>query len=928
MSAFKPKKVLNEKSPKAIQPENIKLKLYPHQLTMLHRVEEIEKSFGEHIGYGILADQPGAGKTFTILSMILNDKRRNPDEHLINFIVCPQNIFEQWAQSVIRFSDELSVKKISYQDMIDYETLFDINTVINKITHQKMIKSRKYYDIYLIPSTLYHPMVATIEANVVKDKKGNTFKLYDNDVMFRRIIFDEIDTIANLLVHAIPTQRTWFVSASFTPSRMGIYQSHFSIDDSNASNFDDTFVCKCDNEYVFKNMRIPEPQKYNIECYNPILDKIISKIGYYTKEDMKALNSYDYSKLKFNYVKKIPNNEDQLLSYSKEEFDNTLKDATEKIKYYKENIQKMKAIEDQRYDLHDAVYDMVEEVIPLIKSLAHTIYYMKNIGLTQTMDDLNEVLKDDEQKTAIETMKNSLKQGTYMVGLLKMMKTKHMSLDNTNPYYTERYIEYLMMNKEYYHGAPESKMVETIQKYSKYMKNFKQFITQVENDYKNFVGLIEKFKLIDALFNKYNSIMEKEQIGKEEKETLIVIMRNFIEYYKKLSMIMKNSYYTYESAKDMIMNVDDFVKLNQSNKRTLYLNEAFEDMGKNNKHDFINQIKLFIQTFNNYKVQLETGLPKVNGMLNYVENYDNLRLYVEEFIKYNQIEKHYSEYIKKYNELTGEHIDKKNKDPLYFENAINEIIHHEKVENKKYEVNMEITKLDLIHLMLKLLNSNPPKKEEEVQEVQEIVKAKRGRKKKEDTSLSPVIKEDIKINVKIMIFSDFSSIFKKITPLCDSLNIKYVQLDGGNIRSIENAVKAYKFEDTQILFCDSTLFGCGMNFENTTHVIFTHTPNPEMQSQIIGRAQRIGRESILQVYQLHYPNEEMFNIIKKDTDSHMFHFMTAMKDDDNNDDDNNINNNNGSNIDDNNGSNIDDNNDSNIDDFEEIEGGETNINNL
>ncbi len=880
MSAFKPKKVLNEKSPKAIQPENTKLKLYPHQLTMLHRVEEIEKSFGEHIGYGILADQPGAGKTFTILSMILNDKRRNPNEHLINFIVCPQNIFEQWYQSVLRFSDELSVKKITYQDMIDYETLFDINTVINKITHQKMIKSRKYYDIYLIPSTLYHPMVSTIEANVVKDKAGNVFKLYDNDTMFRRIIFDEIDTIANLLVHAIPTQRTWFVSASFTPSRMGIYQSHFSIDDSNASNFDDTFVCKCDNEYVFKNMKIPEPQKYNIECYNPILDKIISKIGYYTKEDMKALNSYDYSKLKFNYVKKIPNNEDQLLNYSKEEFDNTLRDATEKIKYYKENIQKMKAIEDQRYDLHDNVFDMVEGVIPLVKALAHTIYYMKNIELTQTMDDLNEVLKDEEQKTAIETMKGSLKQGTYMVGLLKMMKMKHMSLDNTNPYYTERYIEYLMMNKEHYNGAPESKMVETIQKYSKYMKNFKQFITQVESDYKNFVVLIEKFKLIDALFNKYNSIMEKESIEKDEKETLIVIMRNFIEYYKKLSMIMKNSYYTYESAKDMIMNVDDFVKLNQTNKRTLYLNEAFEDMGKNNKHDFINQIKLFIQTFNNYKVQLESGLPKVNSMLNYVENYDNLRLYVEEFIKYNQIEKHYTEYIKKYDELTNEHIDKKNKDPLFFENAINEIIHYKKIENTNYEVNMEITKLDLIHLVLKLLNSNPPKKEDS-NELQEVVKVKRGRKKKEDISSSPIVEEkekEVSMNVKIMIFSDFSSIFKKITPLCDALNIKYVQLDGGNIRSIENAVKAYKFEDTQILFCDSTLFGCGMNFENTTHVIFTHTPNPEMQSQIIGRAQRIGRESILQVYQLHYPNEEMFNIIKKDTNSHMFHFMTAMKD--------------------------------------------------
>ncbi len=866
--SFKPRKVLNDSSQKAVQPNDTKLKLFPHQLTMLHRVEEIEKSHGKENGYGILADQPGAGKTFVMLSLILNDKRRNPNKHLVNFIVVPQNIFEQWGQSIGRFSDELTCKKITYQDMIDYETLFDISIGLNKITHEKIIKSRKYYDIYLIPSTLYHSMVSTIEANVVVNKKGEKIKIFDGDTMFRRIIFDEIDTIANLLVHTIPTEKTWFMSASFTPSRMGVYQSYFNINAETANDFDPTYVCKCDDEYVFRNMKIPEPQKYNIQCYNPILDKIISKIPYYTKEDMKALNSYDYSKLHFQFVKKIPNNEDQLLMYSTQEFDEAYNDAMDKVKYYKENIDKMKAIEDERFDRHDNVYDFVDEIMPFMKSLGHCIYYFKNVGLSQTINDLNEVLKDEGQKKAQETMITSMEKGTYLNGLLKMMKMKNMSLENTNPYYMERYIEYMMLLKGNYENInpiDNKKMVNIIQNYEKTFKKFFQFITQIESEYTIISDLLNKFKLIDTLFQKYNSIMDKSLIKDDEKDVLIKIMKNFIEYYKKFNMVLKNSYFTYEMSKELIMSLEEFNKLNQTQRRVLYLNEGFEDMGKSNKNDFVNQVRFMIQTFMEYKVKLEKGLPIIKSMLEYVENYDNLRLYVVEFMKYTQIEKNYKEYVKMIKELTEENIDKKNRDPIEYEKNLNEIIHNEKIENVVYDVEMEITKIDIIHHILRLLKENPLKKR--VVEEEE----KKGRSKKKIEKVM-----EIDIEMKMMIFSDFSSIFKKITPLCDSLNIEYVQLDGGNMRSIENAVKQYKSGNAQILFCDSTLFGCGMNFENTTHVIFTHTPNPETQSQIIGRAQRIGRESILQVYQLHYPNEEMFNIMKKDTNSHLFHFMTAM----------------------------------------------------
>lgn len=961
---FKPKRLLNEKSLKAQQPEDTKLTLFPHQLTMLHRVEEIEQSFDPHSpGYGILADQPGAGKTFVMLAMILNDKRRlevekqkgkaHKDDYRMNFIVVPHNIFEQWAHSIERFSDELTYKKITYQDMIDYETLFDIQTAINRQTLQKIVKSRTYYDIYLIPSTLYHPMVATMEANIIteKDKKGNEINRYENyedSNKYRRIIFDEIDTIANLLIHAIPTERTWFMSASFTPSRMGIYQSYFSIDASTSQDFDPTYVCKCDDEYVFRNMQIPEPQKFNIECYNPILDKIVSKIPYFTKEDMKAINAYDYSQLNFQFVKRVPNNEDQLLTYATKEFEEVHKDAIEKVKYYKDNIKRMQEIDEERFDRHDAVYDFVDDIIPTIKSLAHVIHSFKsNPMMMEMMTELNELLKDDSQKKSREILQKELRKGTYISGLTRLIQSKGIHLENTQPYYMERYTDYIMMEKGNYSqlsakpGSTDDlstkELLDTASKYDKMYKKVHYFMIQVETDYSNFIKEMDKFRLIDALFQKYNMIMDKPNISSEEKETVIKIMKNMIEYYKKLNMLIQNSYYTFETAGEALITLDNFTKTHQTNRRMIALHEVFEEQARPNRQTFAQETKNFLTLFNTYKEKLQAGLPVIKSMLGYVENYDNLKLYVEELMKYTHVEKHYGEYLRMIKGLTEEHMEKRNRDPTTYEPVIREIIQQQmKAESTRlgdrrssassrestastYMVEMEITKLDLIYHLMRLFkegqsenhtNSKATEEEESSSPTPTLTPSptlkKRGRKSKaeleaqaaakaqeettkaqEEAKKEPMKDDSLQLAtpfqgakrvVKMMIFSDFSSIFKKITPLCDRLDIKYVQLDGGNMRSIENAVRQYKYEDSQILFCDSTLFGCGMNFENTTHVIFTHTPNPETQKQIIGRAQRIGRESVLQVYQLHYPNEEMFNVMKKDTDSHVFHFMTAMKD--------------------------------------------------
>ena len=108
---------------------------------------------------------------------------------------------------------------------------------------------------------------------------------------------------------------------------------------------------------------------------------------------------------------------------------------------------------------------------------------------------------------------------------------------------------------------------------------------------------------------------------------------------------------------------------------------------------------------------------------------------------------------------------------------------------------------------------------------------------------------------KIIIFSDYPAVFKDIESYFETTNIKYITLDKGSISEIDKSVNLYKNGDTQILLADSTMSGCGMNFENTTDIILMHKIKPEMEKQVIGRAQRPGRKSVLHIHRLLHQNE-------------------------------------------------------------------------
>lgn len=112
---------------------------------------------------------------------------------------------------------------------------------------------------------------------------------------------------------------------------------------------------------------------------------------------------------------------------------------------------------------------------------------------------------------------------------------------------------------------------------------------------------------------------------------------------------------------------------------------------------------------------------------------------------------------------------------------------------------------------------------------------------------------------KVILFCDFNTIFQKLEKICTENKIEFEDLEKGNIAEIEKTISNYKYGNSKILFANSSLFSCGMNLENSTHIIFIHKMDIKIIDQTIGRAQRLGRQNRLNIIYLEYQNEVIEN---------------------------------------------------------------------
>jgi hypothetical protein len=217
---------LTNESDRINELNNINIQLKNHQLAMIKRMIDIENI--NICKLGILNDKPGTGKTYAILGYIYHTNIKP------NIIVVPQNIINQWCNSINKFSDG----NIKYKKFTEYSEIIQLYDIDNNLFE---------YDI-LLTTSLYYNMIATTLNSI--------------NLKIERVFFDEIDSISSFVVNEINCNFAWFVSASFNYDELGIYTTKI---DKELLPY---IMYKCLDKFIDDAFLLPEPQIYKIICKN------------------------------------------------------------------------------------------------------------------------------------------------------------------------------------------------------------------------------------------------------------------------------------------------------------------------------------------------------------------------------------------------------------------------------------------------------------------------------------------------------------------------------------------------------------------------------------------------------------------------------------------------------------------------------------
>ena len=719
--------MLNNNSILYNQPADIKINLNNHQLAMLHKCLEIEKNSN----IGIMRDKPGSGKTYVILALI-NELKKKSKNIESNIIIVPQNIYYQWVLSIENFSSELV-----YDKFINYDNILDLYVNPEKL---------KDKDIILTTSSYYYTIASTFKSLKINVK---------------RIFIDEIDSISNLINMDINANFIMFVSASFDIENNGYFT------DKIKNNNIDEITCVCEESFIDENIVLEEPNKFEYICKSIFIDKILQNV--ISLEEMRNINAMEYKLNNKKFDRCVAKDEKDfmniLINGNKGEIEkenNEIENMKKKkdffidIKKKKENIFNEFKINLEKIDI---IKNYKKIILNLINNFNEDLEFFSDPKIDDQYDDIKDII--------IKRRKNILK--------------NVISIFND-------YVEIL------------------------YNFNFNDLKKLNLENLKNiFEKLLNYYDIIDENINKIKKEYDKIELKIENLDNLFEYHINFNDYIKKFNSNINDIKYFYDCDKQIDYNTKGIKELKES----------------------IN--------YNEKKIDLIYDRFKENNICPICYDIFSDKIYVTVKCCNNKVCGSCTEkWHKKHHSCIYCNTDRINiKDLFLIENKENDNIGNDNIVNNNI-CNDNIG------------NDNIGNDNKE--------KNNYGNKKIYNFDKLTFLRDFIKklsndSNRKVIIFSDYNNIFSKITEACKDFDVKYSDLDKGNMKEIEEQVINYKYGESNILLANSTLFGCGMNLENSSDIIFVHKMNEKMENQVIGRAQRLGRKGVLNIIYLEYENE-------------------------------------------------------------------------
>jgi SNF2 family DNA or RNA helicase len=117
---------------------------------------------------------------------------------------------------------------------------------------------------------------------------------------------------------------------------------------------------------------------------------------------------------------------------------------------------------------------------------------------------------------------------------------------------------------------------------------------------------------------------------------------------------------------------------------------------------------------------------------------------------------------------------------------------------------------------------------------------------KEDTIITLVRNNN---SGRFIVFSDWDESFTSIREVMKTNNIQFVEVKG-TINTRTRNIEKFRNGQVNVVFLNSKTDSSGINMQETTDIILYHAMNEVTTKQIIGRANRIGRKTPLEVHHL------------------------------------------------------------------------------
>ena len=262
------------------QPENLSIKLFPHQLVSIYNMEELERvrkitnidyqNCSYLTDFGILGDIPGYGKSFSVVSLILRDKMS------WDVSTSYEKIDINTVNQCLKVVNKQSKKRVKANLLLSSPTLIEqwkeyFSFVKPGVLKIKEISVRKDL-VNLNPNDWDVIIISSVRYNELVDL--NPF------IVWKRFIFDEAASVHINSMRNISAGFTWFVSATYRDLlNCSGTSSHYMR--SFFSNFNQrmlaNFVIKNPVDFVKHSFKMPEVKEFNHVCLNPRILNVLSR---------------------------------------------------------------------------------------------------------------------------------------------------------------------------------------------------------------------------------------------------------------------------------------------------------------------------------------------------------------------------------------------------------------------------------------------------------------------------------------------------------------------------------------------------------------------------------------------------------------------------------------------------------------------------